>query len=161
MFVIIMGISGSGKSTVGRLLADRLHWPFFDGDDFHPPENIAKMASGIPLADDDRREWLERLSVLVKNANESGENGILACSALKLAYRQKLNQGHVCFVYLKGNYEVIFERLTARTGHFMRSAMLQSQIDTLEEPSDAFTIDIGHSPDEIVELIIDYLARHD
>ena len=155
-FFILMGVSGSGKTTIGRLLAERLGWIFYDADDFHPPANITKMAAGIPLTDDDRTPWLVVLHDLIAICLHENRPGVLACSALKQHYRQTLlagNQG-VQIVYLKGTFKLILERMAARSGHYMHSAMLQSQFDVLEEPDDALTIDIGLCPDAIVDEIL-------
>lgn len=155
-FFIVMGVSGCGKTTVGKLLAKRLGWDFYDADDFHPPENIAKMAAGIPLNDDDRAPWLSGLHGLISASLQAGKPGVLACSALKERYRQILlacNPG-VKFVYLKGNFELILARMKVRTGHYMKSAMLESQFAALEEPIDALEMAITFSADEIVDLIL-------
>jgi gluconokinase len=155
-FFIVMGVSGSGKTTVSKLLAQRLGWDFYDADDFHPPANIAKMAAGIPLNDDDRTPWLAALHDLISNGLRDNRSGVLACSALKESYRQTLLAGNagVKIVYLKGTFELIQERMAARAGHYMKPAMLKSQFDTLEEPKNALTIDIDHSTDAIVNAIM-------
>lgn len=114
MFIILMGVSGSGKTTLGKRLAARLGWPFYDGDDYHPPENVAKMAAGIPLTDEDRVSWLETLAELISQSLARGENGVLACSALKGKYREILRGGseNVEFVFLRGSYDLVLERLS-------------------------------------------------
>ncbi len=152
-----MGVSGSGKSTVGKLLGDRTGWQFFDADDFHPPDNIDKMSRGIPLTDSDRSPWLGKLQVLITNTLNAGQNGILACSALKSSYRDILSKKYsdeVVFVYLRGDYNCIQSRIKERQGHFMEEKMLRSQFATLEEPNNAVIIDVSLSPEEIVEEIL-------
>jgi len=155
-FYIIMGVSGCGKSAVGKALAQKLGWDFFDADDFHPPSNIKKMANGIPLMDEDRLPWLNTLHNLISTALMKDQPGVLACSALKENYRQILLSGseEVQVVYLKGSYDLIWSRMSARAGHYMRPAMLRSQFDILEEPGDALFIDIDRSINEIVDLIL-------
>lgn len=148
---ILMGVAGSGKSTIGQLLAQELGWQFYDGDDFHPPENIEKMSCGIPLDDRDRLPWLLALQNLIERMRRDRDNGIIACSSLKQAYRNLLqgNKQDIFWVYLKGNYELIYQRIKQRQQHFMSAQMLQSQIELLEEPKNAFIIDISKSPEEI------------
>ena len=153
-FIVLMGVAGSGKTTVGRALAAELGWTFYDADDFHPPANVAKMARGIPLDDADRLPWLETLRALVRSCLERGERAVLACSALRADYRAYLLlDERVKLAYLKGNYELIQKRLAARRGHFMSAAMLESQFAALEEPEQEFHIDISATPDEIVRAI--------
>lgn len=150
-----MGVSGSGKSVVGKGLAARLGWGFYDADDFHPPENIAKMAEGIPLNDNDRIPWLAALHDMIAICLLQNHPGVLACSALKEHYRQILlsdNPG-VQLVYLKGSYELILARMAARAGHYMKPTMLQSQFTALEEPSNALVVNVALSVDEIIETI--------
>jgi gluconokinase len=157
MFIIVMGVSGCGKTTIGARLAERLGWPFYDGDDFHPARNVEKMASGQPLDDHDRAGWLARLADLIRERSAAGQDGVLACSALKEAYRELLRgaaPGRTRFVYLKGSYEVILARMELRDSHFMPPAMLQSQFDSLEEPAGALTIAVTLPPAEIVQIII-------
>jgi gluconokinase len=157
-FIIIMGVSGSGKTAVGKALAAKLGWDFYDADDFHPPENITKMASGIPLTDTDRAPWLDSLHDLISTLLNANRPGVLACSALKERYRQRLLEGNegVLIVYLKGSYGLIRTRMEARSSHYMKSSMLQSQFDSLEEPVNALTVDITLPIDKIVEQIINY-----
>ena len=157
--MILMGVSGSGKTTIGKALASKLGWDFYDADDFHPPENITKMVRGIPLNDSDRAPWLASLHDLVESCLTQNRPGILACSALKEKYRQKLLEGNegVRLIYLKGSYELLWSRMFARTDHYMKPEMLQSQFDALEEPADAIIIDISHSADEIVQEILQQL----
>jgi gluconokinase len=132
-----MGVAGSGKSTVGRLLAERLDWPFFDGDDYHPAANVEKMRRGIPLTDADRLPWLERLRDLASRS----ERAVLACSALKESYRRILSGGdpRVRFIYLRADPALLVSRLEGRTGHFFKRALLESQLAALEEPTPAST----------------------
>lgn len=153
--VVVMGVAGCGKSTVGRLLAEELSWEFLDGDDFHPPHNVAKMQAGTPLTDDDRSEWLGVLHSLLERAVREGRPAVLACSALKKAYRRRLvgDLRGVRFVYLQGSYEVLERRLAARQSHFMKSNMLKSQFEVLEEPKDALNLDVSASPEQLVALI--------
>jgi gluconokinase len=154
-FIIIMGVSGSSKTTVGKALAARLEWDFYDADDFHPPANIAKLASGIPLTDEDRQPWLKLLHDLIGTCLKKERPGILACSALKDSYRQTLIAGNqdVRIVFLKGSYELIQKRMAERTGYYMKPEMLQSQFEALEEPSDALTVEVGMTVEKIVEKI--------
>jgi gluconokinase len=161
MFYIIMGVSGSGKSTIGRLLSDRTGWTFYDADDFHPLANIQKMSQGIPLTDSDRTSWLEELKTLIETTLTSRQHGILACSALKSDYRQILkgDRQDIIFVYLRGDYDCIQTRIKSRQGHFMNADMLRSQFDTLEEPNTAFVVDVALSPEAIVEQILNYTAK--
>ncbi len=156
--IILMGVSGCGKTTVGKRLSQALGWPFIDGDDFHPTENIAKMSRGIPLNDGDRGPWLAKLHDLVADYLQSGKSMILACSALRQKYRDQLKEGNpgTLVVYLKGDLDLIFRRIATREDHYMKAKMLRSQFDTLEEPADAITVDIDKSLEEIVEEIIIY-----
>lgn len=156
MFYIIMGVSGTGKSTVGKLLSDRTGWDFYDADDFHPQSNIDKMNHGIPLTDGDRLPWLKKLNQLISTTLNSSNQGILACSALKSDYRQILchNLTGVVFIYLRGSYECIQSRIQQRQGHFMNSNLLQSQFDTLEEPQNALIVDVTLAPEAIVKEIL-------
>jgi gluconokinase len=159
-FFIVMGVSGSGKTSVGEALAERLGWDFYDGDEFHPPENVAKMAKGIPLSDADRVPWLSSLHDLISSSLIQNQPGVLACSALKERYRQKLLEGNegVQIIYLKGNYDLIWSRMSERTDHYMKPHMLQSQFETLEEPTNALTIDISMPVDDIVKEIISKMS---
>jgi gluconokinase len=151
MIVIVMGVTGSGKTTVGKRLAGELGWRFVDGDDFHPPANVEKMRRGIPLTDIDRRPWLAELRGQIQTWAAQERNVVLACSALKQSYRQELQTGpEVRFVYLKGSAELIGERLRARHGHFAGAQILAGQFADLEEPTDAVTVDISATPDQIV-----------
>lgn len=155
-----MGVSGSGKSTVGKALALHLGIPFADGDDFHPSENVAKMAAGHPLDDDDRKDWLGAIHAYAKKQVQKG-GAVIACSALKQKYREQLMLGidsSVKWVYLQGDFELILQRMQARRGHFMPEALLQSQFDTLEEPARAIQVSIRHAPELILKEILHQLA---
>ena len=155
MIYILMGVAGSGKTTVGKILSKRLGYPFYDGDDFHPQENIEKMSRGIALEDSDRLPWLLRLKELIERENKI----IIACSALKTSYREILqveNKG-VIWIYLKGEYSEILGRIETRQGHFMKREMLGSQFETLEEPKDAITISISDDREVIVEQILELI----
>ncbi|WP_013322699.1 gluconokinase [Gloeothece verrucosa] len=156
---IIMGVSGSGKSTIGKLLSQELGWQFYDGDDFHPLENVEKMKQGIALNDADREPWLKALRRLIDNLQTQQENGIIACSALKENYRELLqgNDDNIIFIYLQGSFETIRKRLLHREGHFMKENLLNSQLETLETPHNAIVVDISLSPQEMVDKIIAYL----
>ena len=155
-FFIVMGVSGCGKSSVGQSLAQSLGWDFYDADDFHPPANITKMASGTPLDDSDRAPWLASLNELISSSLKADHPGVLACSALKERYRQQLMNGNdgVQIVYLKGSYDLIWSRMEERADHYMKPQMLKSQFDALEEPTNALTIDISMPLDDIVQKII-------
>jgi len=155
-----MGVSGTGKSTIGKLLSQKLDVPFFDGDDFHPERNILKMKSGQPLTDEDRKDWLLALNELAKTQQKSN-GGIIACSALKQVYRDMLNaelDPSLVFIFLEGSFELISSRMQARKDHFMPVDLLRSQFDTLEVPEDAIYADISKSPDRIVGDIIQELS---
>lgn len=159
MIIVLIGVTGSGKSTVGRLLARQLGWKFYEGDDLHPAANLQKMRRGLPLTDEDRKPWLKAIQNAIRAAVENRENVVIACSALKESYRNMLQvEGEVIFVYLKANSPLIQQRLKKRTGHFMNPVLIQSQFDTLEEPNQAVQIDAGLTPAEIVQLIRHRLA---
>lgn len=152
-----MGVAGCGKSTVGKLLAEKGDLPFFDADDFHPPANILKMSAGTPLTDDDRLPWLGSIAQTARHhAHLAG--AVIACSALKATYREILAEGiapeQVCWVYLQGDRETILQRMENRKDHFMPPGLLQSQFETLEPPQDALTIAISESPEAIVVRIL-------
>jgi gluconokinase len=154
-----MGVSGSGKSTVGALLASDLGWDFADADDFHSAENVEKMRRGTPLTDADRGPWLGRLRARIVEWMEAGKNGVLACSALRQVYRDQLRVNpQVRFVYLKGERDLLSERLLQRPGHYMKQLMLESQLATLEEPIDAVIVSANSTPREIVREIRENLA---
>ena len=155
-----MGVSGSGKTSVGKSLAEHLGWDFYDADDFHPPENVAKMGSGIPLTDSDRDPWLARLHELISSSLKRNRPGVLACSALKKRYRQRLLAGNedVQLIYLKGSYDLIWSRMSDRKDHYMKPQMLQSQFEALEEPTNAWIIDVSKSVQEIVQEILIYMG---
>jgi gluconokinase len=157
MVIIVMGVSGSGKTTIGRALADALHWSFSDADDFHPQENVEKMRSGVALTDKDREPWLRAMRAAIKQWNREEFGHVLACSALKESYRELLgrNDPNVKFVYLRGDFDLISRRLGKRKSHFFNAALLRSQFETLEIPKDAFIVDISKTPPEIVQTIID------
>jgi carbohydrate kinase (thermoresistant glucokinase family) len=143
MIVVLMGVCGCGKSTIGRALAAELDWPFLDADTVHPQANVAKMAAGIPLTDKDRWPWFDRIVAEMRRHAAAGKHVVIACSALKQAYRDCLaSGGSVRFVYLKGDAKTIGPRLAGRTGHFMPPSLLESQFATLEEPAAAIVIDI-------------------
>jgi gluconokinase len=155
VIILMMGVSGAGKTTIGKLLASTLGWEFADADDYHSATNIEKMRSGIPLTDADRAPWLEKLRDLIASWIGEGKNAVLACSALKQEYRDFLRIGpEVCIVYLQATPEVLRQRLRARRGHFMTEALLTSQLDTLEEPKDAVVIDADGDPEEVVAKIL-------
>lgn len=155
MVVVVMGVSGAGKSTVGQMLAAALAWEFHDADDLHPAANKSKMHRGIALTDADRAPWLRAVRTLVESMLASRTHGVIACSALKQSYRDEVAAGSplVRFVYLKATEELLRARLGARTGHFMNPALLHSQFDTLEEPHDAIVVDVAAAPEAIVSEI--------
>lgn len=157
--IIVMGIAGSGKTTVGSALAEELGWPFYDADDFMPAANVLKMASGIALSDEDRRPWLDDLHSLIAESLAKGQSLVLACSALKKSYRERLGAQlqNVRFVYMKGDFAVNHSRLVARTGHFMKSNLLQSQFDILEEPENAIWVGVDRPVEILVKEILNEL----
>lgn len=150
-----MGVSGSGKTTVGQALAQKPGWDFFDADDFHPPENIAKMAAGIPLNDSDRAPWLAALHDLLFSTLKAGRHPVLACSALKATYRAQLLEGvhGIAVIYLKGSYDLIWSRMSTRERHYMKPGMLRSQFDALEEPKDAIVLDVNMLVKDMIDEI--------
>lgn len=151
MIVIVMGVVGAGKTTVGTLLASEIGWEFADADDFHPSSNVEKIRQGIPLTDEDREPWLDQLRAAIVQWIAAGKNVVLACSALKRAYRSKLCVGpQVQLVYLKGTAPMIAARLRSRHGHFAGESILASQLAELEEPETAITIEIADTPEQIV-----------
>jgi len=157
VIVIIFGVSAAGKTTVGKLLAEELRWRFLEADDFHPRANVEKMRSGRPLTDDDRWPWLERLRVRITSSLAEKKNAVLACSALKRAYRDRLRASdEVKLVFLRGNYALIEKQFRQRRGHFMNPALLKSQFADLEEPEpdeDVLTVDLWRTPEELVDEI--------
>ncbi|MEH2321749.1 gluconokinase [Nostoc sp.] len=163
MIIIVMGVSGSGKTTIGKLLADSLDWEFSDADTFHSPENVEKMRRGIPLSEADRMPWLQDLQTAIKHWLQENQNVVLACSALKDSYRQFLvfdSDGcanakgeRIKLVYLKGSYELIQMRLKERSNHYMSEKLLNSQFNTLEEPLDTISMDVAQPPQIIVQNI--------
>jgi gluconokinase len=159
MVIILMGVTASGKTTVGRLLASVLGYQFYDADDFHPRANIDKMRRGIPLDDADRLPWLETLRDLVRRSVAEHTDAVLACSALKEVYRRYLLVGpQVALVYLKADQDLIRQRLLQRQGHFMNPELLESQFATLEEPKQGIWIDASLAPEEMVSAIRDQLG---
>lgn len=159
--IIIMGVSGAGKSTIGRLLGGTINWPFRDADDYHSPANKDKMHRGIALSDEDRRPWLEAMAQDISTTVKNGSRMVLACSALKHQYRQLLEEGlstkekeRVKVVYLRADFAAIAERLNSRSDHFMNKNLLASQFETLEEPGEALIIDATLAPEKIVATIV-------
>lgn len=154
MIIIIFGVSGAGKTTIGELLARELGWDFFEADDFHSPANIKKMRRGVPLTDDDRWPWLKTLRELMKRCVAANENAVLACSALKRMYRKHLRvSAEVKLVFLRGDYALVAEQLRQRRGHFMNPGLLRSQFADFEEPEpeeEVVTIELGRTPHELV-----------
>ncbi|HLZ66629.1 MAG TPA: gluconokinase [Aliidongia sp.] len=162
--VIVMGVSGCGKSTIAAMLAGRMRWEFEEGDALHPPANVAKMASGQPLNDEDRAPWLAAVAAQIDHWRTSGRSGVITCSALKRRYRDVLigDRPDVRIAYLKGNRELIANRLAARQGHFMPAALLDSQLAALEEPTEdehPITVEIGARPEVIAARIAEELER--
>jgi gluconokinase len=165
MVVVLMGVTGTGKTTVGEALATRTGWPFADADDFHSAANRAKMHAGIPLTDEDREPWLRSLHQQIVDWLHDGVNGILACSALKESYRTELTartaSGSVRFVFLTGSPELIRQRMEARHGHYMPESLLPSQLATLEPPNDAIEISIAQTIPAMVDQILSALTKED
>ncbi|HEX4156798.1 MAG TPA: gluconokinase [Acidobacteriaceae bacterium] len=162
MIVVLMGVTGSGKTTIGTLLAQRTGTIFADADDYHPAANKLKMRAGIPLNDDDRRPWLEELNRLLKGWYQSGEGGVLACSALKQSYREMLAsgmpEGAIAFVWLDGTKELLSERLAQRHHEYMNPKLLESQLATLEPPVKALRINNDRTPETVVEEILQHVS---
>lgn len=159
--LVLMGVTGSGKTTVGRILSQRLGWPFLDGDDFHPPENVEKMAVGTPLTDEDRHPWLQILANELGVRLDCGDSCLLACSALRASYRHVLvgtREHEIRFIHLKGSPELIGTRLQERVHRYMPASLLRSQFDTLETPDHALTISIDETPEKIADQIIAQLG---
>lgn len=163
--IVLMGVSGSGKSTVGFALAAALGSPFIEGDDYHPPENVDKMSRGIPLSDSDRTAWLEKLTSLLSDSSKCGKTVVLTCSALKKKYRDQLRTGHdrLLFVYLQGDYDLILERMRTRRHPYMRPDLLRSQFQALEEPDqgehDTVTLSIEQPIPHLVSEIINHYRK--
>lgn len=163
---ILMGVSSTGKTTIGTEVARRLHLKLIDGDDLHPRANIIKMGSGQPLNDEDRHPWLERINDAAFSLEQKSEKGIIICSALKKKYRDQIRQGNknVRFLFLNGNFELVLERMKQRKGHYMKTEMLKSQFATLEVPQtdepDVIHIDISGSFEEVVEACIQAIQPH-
>ncbi len=159
MVILVMGVSGSGKTTIGEMLSAQLNWPFVDGDSLHSSANIAKMAAGIPLTDDDRAPWLQSIHDVMEGWRTQHKNGIVASSALKEKYRLiLLTSPEIKLVYLRGSYELIYSRMQDRPSHYMKPEMLQSQFAALEEPKGAVIVDISESAEQIVATIRQKLA---
>jgi gluconokinase len=160
MVVLLTGVAGSGKTTIGRLLAAELGWSFADADEFHPAANVAKMSAGIPLDDADRAPWLAAIRARIDGWLAAGQNGVVTCSALKEKHRDVLlgDPARIKLVYLRGTRELLWSRISSRTGHFMKPAMLDSQLATLEEPAGALVIDISAPPEQIIAAIRRALA---
>jgi len=157
MILLVMGVSGSGKNTIGEPLAKRLGARFIDADDYHPKENVAKMAAGVPLQDADRWPWLDRLNSLLKKETQA----VIACSALKEAYRRRLSDGIENFriVYLRGSFALIKSRVENRKHRYMPASLLKSQFDALEPPRDAIEVDVAAEPQACVDFILQSLGR--
>jgi gluconokinase len=155
MVILVMGTTGAGKTTVGKLLASKLHWTFLDADDFHPAANIEKMKHGIPLTDADRAPWLKNMREELLRLKAAGKNAVLACSALKQSYRDTLSAGlDFRIVYLRGTYEQMRQHILARHGHFAGESILAGQFADLEEPKDAVTLDVSHTPEDLVAELV-------
>lgn len=165
-YIVVMGVAGSGKSTVAERVAERLRWPFIEGDALHPAANVEKMRHGIPLDDADRMPWLEAIAQTIRRWRSEGRPGVIACSALRRVYRDIIADGHedVCFVHLHGTRDLIAARLATRRGHFMPIGLLDSQLATLEEPAvppeRALSLDIEASPDELASEVVKAVSRH-
>lgn len=156
MVLVVMGVSGCGKTTIGKMLGEKLGWKYYEGDEYHPKENVEKMSSGIPLNDDDRKPWLLTLRGIIENHLKDGTGAVVSCSALKQKYRDllKVNED-TKFVYLKGDYDTILRRMQARKDHYFKPEMLKSQFDALEEPSNVIAENIEMEPERIVEDVLE------
>ena len=158
--LVVMGVTGTGKSTVARLLAERLNWELQEGDDLHPPENVAKMSAGIPLDDEDRWPWLDTIAGWIKHKTDNGEPGLVTCSALKRSYRDRLRGPNVVFVFLNGRPELIESRISGRKDHYMPVSLLHSQLATLEPPTsdeNVLEIDVSAESKEQVAQVLEVL----
>ena len=157
MLIIITGVSGVGKTTIGKLLSENMGWTFYEGDDYHTDVNLAKMRNGTPLTDDDRSPWLDALRTKISEIVLHEKDAVLSCSALKESYRMRLGSGlkDIVFVYLRGDYQLVRNRISARVGHFMSADLLVSQYSDLEEPQNGIIVDAALEPMEI----INYLKR--
>lgn len=160
---VVMGVCGCGKSSVASRLAESFGIEMLDADDFHPPENVAKMSEGKPLTDHDRAGWLQRLNAELRRRQDAGKDAVLACSALKQRYRDVLQEGiEIChWIYLKGDRDLILERMSKRSDHFMPTTLVDSQLATLEEPDDAVVVDISQSLDEIHSQLLAHFKNSD
>jgi gluconokinase len=160
LIILLIGVSGCGKTTVGRLLAEQLGWPMYDGDDYQPKDNVAKMAQGMPLNDRDRRPWLLAVHDLLVGIKAKRGKAVVACTALKQDYRDLLCNGMegIRLVYLKGEYAVLEERLKRRQGHFFKASMLGSQFEILEEPAEAITVSVDNPPEATAAAIREALG---
>ena len=163
-YIVVMGVAGCGKSTIAERVAERLRWPFIEGDELHPAANVEKMSRGIPLDDADRMPWLEAVAKTIRDWRSENRPGVIACSALRRAYREVIVGGHddVCFVYLRGVRDLIAWRLAKRRGHFMPVHLLDSQFATLEEPmvppERAIELDVSGSPEELTRAVLEAVA---
>ena len=158
--IVVMGVAGSGKTTVGTMLAEAMHCAYLEGDSLHSPANVEKMSHGIPLTDADRAPWLAAIHARLLDSYRQGESLVVGCSALKRSYRTVLADGiPITWVYLKGSAALIRSRLQHRSGHYMKADMLASQFEALEEPSDALIVDVSPPPGAIVEQILTELRR--
>ena len=158
--LVVMGVTGTGKSTVAGLLAERLNWELQEGDDLHPPENVAKMSAGIPLDDEDRWPWLDTIAAWIKHKTENGQPGLVTCSALKRSYRDRLRGPNVVFVFLNGPPELIEARMASREQHYMPVSLLHSQLATLEPPTsdeNVLEINLSAEPKEQVAKVLEVL----
>jgi gluconokinase len=155
MVILLMGTTGAGKTTIGKLLAARLNWIFLDADDFHPPANIEKMHNGIPLTDADRWPWLNNIHSELQRLAHAGKSVVLACSALKQSYRDLLSAAlDLRVVYLRGSYDLMRQHIESRHGHFAGESILAGQFADLEEPHDALILDVSHSAEQLVTEVI-------
>jgi gluconokinase len=161
MIVVLMGVSGSGKTTIATALATRLGWAFVEGDDWHPPQNVTKMSAGTPLTDEDRFPWLDRLNAELRAREARGENVVVTCSALKQSYRERLTRGLARWelVFLHGSFELLSKRMAERKHRYMPASLLQSQFATLEPPAKAIAVDVAEPLERSVEKISAALAH--